>query len=158
MNDFRLQIELVPANAWGRNLRKQVRDSIWKKLRAEVFANAKNRCEICGADGKLNCHEVWSYDDKNHIQRLTALQAVCQMCHHVSHYGMSQILAAQGYLDLREVDKHFLRVNRATLDDLEKHKKEAYTNFLRRSRIKWKIHFGKWQPLWAREHEFRQSK
>jgi predicted restriction endonuclease len=40
----------------------------WDKLRKEVYAEYGHRCGICGAQGRLNCHERWSYDDETHVQ------------------------------------------------------------------------------------------
>lgn len=37
----------------------------------------------------LHLHEVWNYDDKNNIQQLVDLQAVCSDCHEVKHFGQA---------------------------------------------------------------------
>lgn len=158
MKTLKLQIDVVPKSAWGKNLRTQVRKRTWDQIREEAYAKAGRRCEICGASGKLNCHEKWFYDEKKKIQLLTGFQAVCTPCHHVSHYGMSMILAQQGIIDLDEIDKHFLKVNRVKQDVLEEHMKETDATFNRRSRIKWRVEFGKWRPLWNQEQAILAAK
>lgn len=35
---------------------------------------------------RLECHEVWEYDEENSIQRLSKLLALCTPCHRVKHW------------------------------------------------------------------------
>src|SRR5437763_1306550 len=122
---LKLHIDLVPETCWHKNLRKQMKKSQWDKLRKKVYADQGNTCCVCGASGRLNCHESWSYDDERHIQKLAGFHAVCGMCHHVTHYGLAQVLASQGHLDLEAVIEHFLRVNGVGREEFETHKTEA---------------------------------
>ena len=158
MSNLLLEIELVPYDAWGRNLRTQVRKSVWDRIRKEVCAKAGERCEICDASEALQCHEMWQVDDSASVQVLTGFKAVCAMCHHVNHYGMSVVLSRQGHLDIGAVDGHFLRVNKVDRTILDKHKKDAYSLFLQRSKIKWRIDFGAWQVLRDSEERLRLSR
>lgn len=153
MNRLKLEIELVPHDSWGRNLRTQVRKSVWDKIRKEAYANAEASCEVCESVGKLSCHEVWECDDAAATQQLKCFQAVCGMCHHVNHYGMSTVLWRQGRLDLEAVDRHFLAVNQVGPAVLAEHKKEAGRLFLRRANVTWRIDFGPWQGLWEEEQK-----
>ena len=69
---MKLTIELVPKTAWFSNLRSILARAAWDKLRKESYKNAAHKCEICGGYGKkhpVECHEIWEYDDKNHIQK-----------------------------------------------------------------------------------------
>jgi hypothetical protein len=157
MNRLKLEIELVPHDSWGRNLRTQVRKSVWDKIRKEAYAKAEERCEVCGSGGKLSCHEVWECDDAAATQLLKGFKAVCGMCHHVNHYGMSTVLWRQGRLDLEAVDRHFLEVNQVDAAVLAKHKREAGQLFLRRAKVKWRIDFGPWQGLWEQEQTLLNS-
>lgn len=157
MNKLKLEIELVPHDCWGRNLRTQVRKSVWDKIRKQVYANAGEICEIYGRGGKLNCHEVWECDDGAAIQLLKGFQALCSMCHHVNHYGMSTVLSRQGHLNLDTIDQHFLAVNHVGPEVLAKHKQEAGRLFLRRMSVRWRIDFGQWQDLWEQEQRLLES-
>src|SRR5713101_1486393 len=108
-----LNIELVPQPLWNMSLNKTLKQSEWRKLRAKIIEQQNNRCAICGVingedvlgyDGlphktRLSCHEVWEYDDDNHIQILTGFLTVCSMCSNCIHIGMAGVLASQGYID-----------------------------------------------------------
>ncbi len=67
---MKLEIDLVPSTAWYSNLRKKVSQKDWDKIRKQSYADANHKCVICDADSRLNCHENWEYNDKNHIQKL----------------------------------------------------------------------------------------
>jgi hypothetical protein len=62
---LKLKIELVPKTSWYNNLRNLLPRSVWDKIRKETFDYYNHKCGICGAEGKLNCHEIWEFDDKN---------------------------------------------------------------------------------------------
>ena len=62
---MKLEIDLVPSTAWYSNLRKKVSQKDWDRIRKQSYADANHKCTICGAEGRLNCHEIWKYDDKN---------------------------------------------------------------------------------------------
>ncbi|MDF1534223.1 MAG: hypothetical protein P1P69_06945 [Methanosarcinaceae archaeon] len=61
---MRLEIDLVPSTAWYSNLRTNISKNKWDKIRKQSYADANHKCAICGADGRLNCHEIWEYDGK----------------------------------------------------------------------------------------------
>src|SRR5260221_7272932 len=88
----RLTIELVPATSWLANVRAVVTPQTWARLRGQVGNAAGWRCEICAGQGRhhpIECHEVWHYDDNNHIQQLVRLIALCPACHRVKHIGLT---------------------------------------------------------------------
>ncbi|MCL0041537.1 hypothetical protein M1N12_00465 [Peptococcaceae bacterium] len=44
------------------------------------------KCWVCGAENlRLEVHEFWEYNDKNHIQKLVAIHYLCSMCHKIKH-------------------------------------------------------------------------
>ena len=91
---FKLTIELVPATSWYANLRKLIPKADWDKLRRQVYARYGHRCGVCGASNtRLNCHEIWKYEQRKRIQRLLGFIALCDLCHHVKHIGLAGILA-----------------------------------------------------------------
>ena len=72
---YRLNFQLVPDGCWYTNLRSALPKEVWDKLRRAAYARAGGRCMICGAGGRLEAHEVWSYDDEKHIQKLEDIVA-----------------------------------------------------------------------------------
>jgi len=105
----RLTVELVPHTCWFSNVRDHVSREIWDRLRKATYRQAGNVCEICGGRGSrwpVECHEIWHYDDKKHIQMLVGLTALCPSCHAVKHIGLSGI-RGKG----KEVEAHLAQIN-----------------------------------------------
>jgi hypothetical protein len=105
----RLTIELVPQTCWYSNVRSEVSQEQWDTIRRKVYAAAGHRCEVCGGRGPkwpVECHEVWHYDDEQHIQTLAGMIALCPACHEVKHIGRSMIVGrgAQALAHLAEVN------------------------------------------------------
>lgn len=80
----KLLIELIPKTCHYSNVRTTVSKQEWDKIRFISYAAADNKCEICGDVGtnqgykhNVECHEIWEYDDENHIQRLIGLISLC---------------------------------------------------------------------------------
>ena len=145
MRALKLTTEMIPKTAWGKNLRTELPDRVWQKIRTDVCAFQGHKCGICGAEGRLNCHEVWAYDDLNHVQKLKKFIALCNLCHHVKHLGYATILAEQGKLDIRRVEKHFMRVNGCDLETFRAHAIEVGLMSLERSKYKWRLDLGKYK-------------
>jgi hypothetical protein len=145
-NQLKLTIDLVPGALWYMNLRKQLRRSAWDKLRKPVYARAGFRCQICGVkDDKLHCHEIWRY--KDNLVRLAGFRAVCAMCHFVEHLGLAETFAFNGHLDLRDLIKHFMKVNRVSREVFEIHRAQAFDLWRLRSGYTWHIDYGRWAKL-----------
>ncbi len=145
--DLRLTIELVPRTCWYSNMRSLLPRAEWDRLRRQVYRDYGHRCGICGAAGELHCHEVWSYDDAAHVQRLQGYTALCAWCHHVKHLGHAQILADEGKLDLERVIAHFLQVNGCDRATFERHRAEAFARWNERSRHEWQTELVPGYPL-----------
>ena len=161
MKTLKLTIELVPDSAWNQNIRSILPNGAWEKIRQEVLEKSGNKCVICGARGKLNCHEVWEYDDvasgrkrnpseapvytgakgdQNHTQRLAGFLALCNLCHAVKHLGFAGIQADKNQgPDFEKLVKHFMKVNACNRLDFLKHQKEAYEKFEERSHFEWAL-------------------
>jgi IstB-like ATP binding protein len=90
--NLRLTIELVPETCWYSNMRSALPRDEWDRLRRQVYADYGHRCGICGARGKLHCHERWHYDDAAHVQTLQGYIALCAWCHHVKQLRLSSIV------------------------------------------------------------------
>lgn len=144
MDDVRLTIELVPSTSWYSNLRKAVKPPVWDRLRKQVYAQCGNRCSVCGSEYRLACHEVWDYDDVNHVQRLTGFTALCMWCHHVKHLGLAGILASEGKLDYGKVIAHYMEVNACSRLAFSGHKRAAFQQWNERSEHEWRVDLGKY--------------
>jgi hypothetical protein len=91
----RLTIELVPKTCWFSNVRNHVSNEEWKAISRQVSCGALNRCQICGGrspiGARVECHEVFLYDEQTRTQKLVSLVALCRPCHSVKHIGRTQM-------------------------------------------------------------------
>jgi 5-methylcytosine-specific restriction endonuclease McrA len=94
----KLEIELIPKTSFYSNVRSEVTTNEWDVIRKKCYDEASDKCEICGEKGKdqnfnhnVECHEIWSFDVKERIQRLDGFIALCPTCHKSKHFGLSQI-------------------------------------------------------------------
>ena len=112
MKNIKLTIEMIPSTLWNANLREFLTKTSWDKVRKESYDKADNKCEICGGQGvygrghPVECHELWSYDDDNYIQKLEGVVSLCVLCHRVKHFGLSSL---RGYRE--QCIKHMMKVN-----------------------------------------------
>lgn len=133
----KLTIELVPSTSWFNNVRTQVSTQEWDIIRHAVYAKANNVCEICGGKGKkhaVECHEIWEYDDKEHIQKLTGMIALCPGCHRVKHIGRAQIQGEYGI-----ALSHLAKVNGWTKEDAQLYVEAQFEQWAKRSKYQWKL-------------------
>jgi len=138
-------MELVPSTVWESSLYRLMPRETWNKIRDNFIEENGRKCQICGeTTGTMNLHEIWNYDDMKHIQKLEGLVLLCKMCHHVKHIGLAGVLAEEGKLDYNEVIRHFCKVNSCFEEEFEKHRKEAFEIWEKRSMFKWKQDFGKY--------------
>lgn len=103
LNNIPLTVELVPKTSWYSNMRSIVPNYVWATIRKDVYAKYDYRCGICKSQGVLHCHEIWRYDDANHIQYLDGFIALCELCHYCKHIGHTQVLANRGKLKIEDV-------------------------------------------------------
>jgi 5-methylcytosine-specific restriction endonuclease McrA len=137
LTKLRLTIELVPSSSWLNNVRAIVSRKQWDILRSQVYDQAWNVCQICGGVGPkhpVECHEIWHYDDKKLIQKLEGMIALCPDCHMVKHIGLARI-QNRG----EKAVKHFMKVNKLSKKEAEKHIQNAFMTWNARSRKKWKL-------------------
>jgi hypothetical protein len=144
---MRLTIELVPKTSWYSNMRSAMPQSAWDKLRKSIYDQYDQRCGVCGAEGRLECHETWEYDDKKHVQTLRGFIALCTLCHRVKHIGLAGIHALEGKLDYEQVIAHFMRVNECNRKAFEQHKKKAFQQWRLRSQYPWQVNLGVYDSL-----------
>jgi hypothetical protein len=144
---LKLMIELVPHTSWYNSLKRRMSKGDWDKIREKTFTEYEHRCVICGSEQRLNCHEIWEYDDKKHVQKLVGFISLCGMCYHVKHLGLAKILSLQGKLDYAEVVEHFMKINKCDRKTFEEHKKRAFDEWENRSKHKWQIDLGEYENL-----------
>jgi len=142
-----LKIELIPQPLFGQSLPNTVSRADWDRIRKDTYAQYNYKCGICKKDGRLECHELWQYDDKNHIQKLTGTIALCNMCHHAKHLGFAQKIANEGKLDYDAVIDHYMKVNNCSEPDFYIHKQQAFDLHEKRSKHKWTIDWGKYTSI-----------
>ncbi len=135
----KLTIELVPKTSWGNSLNRKMPRKEWDKIRKRTYAEYGHRCGICGADARLNCHEIWEYDDTEQTQTLKGFIALCNLCHHVKHLGFAQILAQQGQLDYEAVISHYMTVNGVDRQTFLQDRKAAFAQWEERSMHPWTV-------------------
>lgn len=133
---MKLHIELIPKTCWGSNLRTKLKKSDWDKIRKNIYSNEKMCCHICGEQCKsLDAHEVWEFDEKNHIQKLLEIIGVCKPCHNSIHYGRAQQIAYE-----KQAQEQFLKFNDCEMIDLQEEFLRVQSDYIRRSKIdNWKL-------------------
>ena len=135
--EMKLEIELVPSTTWKENVRSYVSEEEWDVIRRAVYRRAEFVCEVCGGKGEehpVECHEVWEYDDINHVQRLKRMIALCPDCHMVKHMGLA---SSNGRLP--DAVEHYAEVNDLSfLEAMEKIEK-AFEKHGERSTHEWEV-------------------
>lgn len=133
----KLTIELVPKTCWFSNVRTIVSKELWDFIRKNVYANANNKCEICGGVGNkwpVECHEIWEYDDTSHTQKLKGFIALCPRCHQVKHFGYSTKLGLA-----EDAKQHLINVNGWLECDANEHIKESFQLHEQMSLVEWNL-------------------
>lgn len=134
---IKLSIELVPQTSWFNNVRAILTQAQWDILRKQVYSAAWDVCQICGGVGPkhpVECHEIWNYDDKNLIQKLEGMIALCPDCHMVKHIGLAQI-QNKGVRAL----KHLMKVNGFKKKEAEKYIIDSFMKWEERSSKTWML-------------------
>lgn len=148
MTERKLTIELVPSTVWYSSLYRLLPTEVWNNIRSEIIRKKGRKCQVCGkAEGTMNLHEIWAYDDENHVQTLKGFTLLCRMCHHVKHLGLAGILADEGKLDYDQLIEHFCRVNRCTKMEFERLRDAAFELWQNRSACQWKQDFGQYSKF-----------
>lgn len=131
----KLTIELVPSSSWFNNVRAVVTKKQWDYIKSQVSSKAYNMCEICGGVGSkhpVECHEIWSYDNKKLIQKLEGMIALCPSCHMVKHYGYSEVRGLSVH-----AKHHLMTVNKMTSKKADEYIAAAFKVWAERSEKEW---------------------
>jgi hypothetical protein len=135
--------ELIPRSSWFNNLRSLLAQDQWDIIRKQAYRAAGYRCEICGGKGEkwpVEAHERWWFDDKNSIQYLDGLIALCPLCHKVKHIGFTEIRGGvPAYIAARA---WMARINNWSEDVCEIAIREEFQRWEERNRINWKVDYS----------------
>jgi len=132
---LRLTIELVPSSSWANNVRTIVTKKQWDIIKEKVSSKAYSVCEICSGVGPkhpVECHEIWGYNDKNLIQKLEGMIALCPDCHMVKHIGLAGI-----HGKTVQATKHLMVINKITNKEAEAYVTQAFQIWAERSKKTW---------------------
>lgn len=137
-----LRPDLIPETSFYRNLRSALKPGEWDDVRRAFYRKAGNRCQVCGAKGRMECHEVWEYDDSKGIQKLAALQVLCDACHEVKHIGLAQM---QGRFEIALA--HMQKVNGIDRKQAEAIVSLAFKTWKKRSARHWNLDISALEAL-----------
>lgn len=98
--------ELIPYTMHGKNVRAVLSAEDWQAVARNSYKEAGHRCEICNAKGRLECHEIWKFNDKKLVQSLVGLITLCPDCHRVKHIGLARKMGWYG-----DALEHMAKVN-----------------------------------------------
>ena len=103
----KLKFELIPAGCWKCNLHEILSKQAWDFIKQDAKIRADGKCSICGRKtNNLDAHEVWGYDEKNAIQKLEDVIAVCRDCHNTIHIGRTQAVGTS-----EKAEDHYIKVS-----------------------------------------------
>ena len=130
---MKLELHLIPQTSFYSNLRNKIGRTEWDKLSRKIRSERNFTCELCGSTNKTHLHEVWEF--KKNIQKLVRFECVCQTCHAVHHWGLSEV---QGR-NMDFLTKHACKVNDCTLNQWHAHLNESFRTWTKRSEKQWKV-------------------
>ena len=137
---LKLTIDTIPSSTWHKNIRNGVPRKAWEKIRRHTFDVHGRKCIICGFEGpRIACHELWEFDFDAKVQRLLDFVPLCGLCHSVKHFGLTQILAKKGKIDMKRVIKHFLKVNGCRYNDFVLHLTEVKRKVTLKNSLDWTL-------------------
>lgn len=157
ISGYKLAIELVPSGSWNSNLRSILTAKGWNTVRQPILRRAGGSCEICKAkSGRLECHEVWNYDDDTGVQSLVDVVAICKRCHQVKHFGFTMTLVDKGVVKMDQVIDHFRRVNGCSGYDFEDHVSESFKVWNKRNLVEWEMDISKVTEILEEEEKYAE--
>lgn len=130
-----LSIELVPKTAWFSNLRSELTEDEWDRVKKATFKAAGYLCEICGGKGPkhpVECHEKWIYEEQSNTQILAGTIALCPACHEATHYGLARVKNRS-----EQAKSHLMKVNGWGYKQVIQHINDAMSDYDFRSKVNW---------------------
>jgi hypothetical protein len=153
IDDYKLTIELIPNTVWFSSvfqiLKEKGERNKWQHIKEELFRIEGHRCWICGiSQGRLEAHEFWEYDEKNHIQKLVAIHHLCDLCHKIKHIGFwchTDVGLEKLYkfgLSPEVLEHHFCTVNDCNVKEFKIYESLTLIIWEERSKHQWIQDFG----------------
>lgn len=140
-----LRFVFIPAGIAHKNLASVLPGTEWERLRRLVVERAGARCEACGSKVSPRCHEVWKFNDRRHVARITRLRALCESCHVATHADSEKDLRMVGRDSHISVKEHFMRVNGLSEQEFWRHWKAETERLERRHDYKWTVDYGRYK-------------
>ena len=137
MTNLRLSIEPIPEGSRFASLANLLPPPQWDRIRRSVYQRAGYRCQICGSEGRLHCHEVWGLNTQTGCQWLCGFEALCRDCHDVRHVFFARDDARRA-----ELLRHFISVNRLTPEEAHEHLRAAAERQRKLNQRAWKVDYG----------------
>lgn len=141
MKNPKLVVELVPSTCHYSNVRTTIKPKDWNKLRFKSYEDAGYVCEICKETGleqgykhRLECHEIWDYNDRLKVQKLVGLISLCPLCHATKHIGRANAMGKQ-HLVFQKLED----VNKWNHKQVVEHVAEAFRVYALRSKHQWHL-------------------
>ncbi|WP_374553354.1 hypothetical protein [Aquitalea pelogenes] len=129
----KIKLEFIPSTQYFLNVRSAVSVEEWETIAKVHYRRAKGHCEICSKKGRLECHELWSFDTSSFTQKLTGMVALCHECHGGIHYGHT--IHSKDRADAARITKHLLKVNGWDVDQLKDKMSDAQEEAGRLTRL-----------------------
>lgn len=126
-------VDLIPESSWGASLANILTANSWAKIRMPCLVEA-GACEECGSVERLECHEVWAYDECQAVQTLIGFRCVCFRCHEMYHLGLAQTRGRFG-----EAFRRLAVINRIRDNELRPYREAIVDKFRARSEIEWAL-------------------
>lgn len=142
------RIDLVPTSSRNRSLAARASTDAksklaWDLIKGREFARAGYRCEICRANWRLECNEMWTFDDVDRVQTLIGYEVVCPACDSILHIDRT-IQAGE----TSKAATHFAEVTGLTEADLRDATAKAIETWRERSTHTWQLDLGR-EPLFS---------
>ncbi len=133
MDNKKLYVDMVPYKAWYSNLRNELAEGEWDKIRKSVYKKTNYCCEICNAKSeRLEAHERWKFDVNTKTQTLVNIEGLCSACHEVTHIGLASVRG-----NTNRAITHMMKVNRTTKDECAREIVESVNRVYKLNNYQW---------------------
>ena len=131
---FKLKIDLKPSAYHYNTVRKNLSQTLWKKIRLYILEEHNYTCSICGYTPpveelkRIHVHEIEEYAEDELLCILKGLDLICENCHAFHHIGRT--FSVLNKEQINKLKLHFIKVNNCSEDDF----KEYYKAFVSKNR------------------------